>query len=102
MNVSHQTYQPERIEPTFHDGDDLRIEFSEDLNYDEIGIFVADEVGYVKEYQKDELYSHNPEYTVLRFNDNDNVHYIGHVGPNQLGAGNLRRHSSGKASEKIG
>ena len=73
------TVSGDSMEPTFHDGDDLLIEFSEELDYGEIGIFVADGVGYVKEYQQDGLHSHNPKYKVLRFTDDDNVHCIGRV-----------------------
>ena len=73
------TVSGDSMEPTFHDGDDLLIEFSEELDYGEIGIFVADGVGYVKEYQEDGLHSHNPKYSVLRFTDDDNVRCIGRV-----------------------
>ncbi len=73
------TVSGDSMEPTFHDGDDLLIEFSEDLSYGEIGVFVADGVGYVKEYQEDGLHSHNPQYSVLRFTEDDNVRCIGRV-----------------------
>lgn len=67
------------MEPTFHDGDDLFIEHTECIEPGEIGIFVANGDGYVKEYQPDGLHSHNPAYPVLRFSDGDDVRCVGRV-----------------------
>lgn len=67
------------MEPTFHDGDDLFIEHTESIEPGEIGIFVANGDGFVKEYQPDGLHSHNPEYPVLRFSEGDDVRCVGRV-----------------------
>ncbi len=67
------------MEPTFCDGDMLLIEHTQEVRIGEIGIFVADGDGYVKEYHEDGLHSHNPAYPVLRFTEDDNVRCIGRV-----------------------
>ena len=67
------------MEPTFHDGDALLVEHTQSIRPGEIGIFVAHGEGYVKEYQADGLHSHNPDYSVLHFNEDDNVHCVGRV-----------------------
>mgnify|MGYP005806388329 FL=1 len=67
------------MEPTFHVGDDLFIEHTESIEPGEIGIFVANGDGFVKEYQPDGLHSHNPEYPVLRFSEGDDVRCVGRV-----------------------
>ena len=67
------------MEPTFYDGDMLLVEHVQEVRAGEIGIFVADGDGYVKEYHEDGLYSHNPKYPVLKFNEDDNVRCVGRV-----------------------
>ena len=67
------------MEPTFSDGDYLLVAHTDHIHRGEIGIFVADGEGYVKEYQPDGLHSHNPNYPVLRFTEDDNVHCVGRV-----------------------
>ena len=67
------------MEPTFHDGDDLFIEHTETIEPGEIGIFIVNGDGFVKEYQPDGLHSHNPEYPVLHFSDGDDVRCVGRV-----------------------
>ena len=65
--------------PTFMDGDDLLVEHTEVLKPGEIGVFVVAGEGYVKEYQRDGLHSHNPRYKVIRPTEDDNIHCIGRV-----------------------
>lgn len=67
------------MEPTFHNGDDLFIEHAETIDPGEIGIFIVNGDGFVKEYQPDGLHSHNPEYPVLHFSDGDDVRCVGRV-----------------------
>jgi SOS-response transcriptional repressor LexA len=45
----------------------------------EIGVFIAGDNGYIKEYRKDGLHSHNPDYARIIFNENEEVHCIGKV-----------------------
>ena len=65
--------------PTFMDGDDLLVEHTEALEPGEIGVFVVAGEGYVKEYQRDGLHSHNPKYKTIRPTEDDNIHCIGRV-----------------------
>lgn len=67
------------MEPTFYDGDMLLVEHTQEVRIGEIGIFVADGDGYVKEYHEDGLHSHNPLYPVLKFTEDDNVRCVGRV-----------------------
>jgi len=67
------------MEPTFHNGDDLFIEHTTSIEPGEIGIFIVNGDGFVKEYQADGLHSHNPEYPVLRFTEGDDVRCVGRV-----------------------
>ncbi len=67
------------MEPTFYDGDMLLVEHTQEVRVGEIGIFVADGDGYVKEYHEDGLHSHNPAYPVLKFTEDDNVRCVGRV-----------------------
>lgn len=67
------------MEPTFYDGDMLLVEHTQEIRIGEIGIFIADGDGYVKEYHEDGLHSHNPRYPVLRFTEDDNVRCVGRV-----------------------
>lgn len=67
------------MQPTFQHGDQLLVEHTTQLNEGEIGIFIVDGQGYVKEYQKDGLHSHNPAYDTIRFNENSDVRCVGRV-----------------------
>ena len=67
------------MEPTFYDGDALLIERTEQIEPGEIGIFIADGEGFVKEYQPEGLHSHNPAYPILKFTEDDNVRCFGRV-----------------------
>ena len=67
------------MEPTFSDGDEILVEHTDRLREGEIGIFLADGEGYVKEYRKDGLYSHNPAYAPMRFSDGNDVRCVGRV-----------------------
>lgn len=48
------------MEPTFHDGDMLLVEMTEDIEIGDIGIFRVDNESYVKKLGKTELISINP------------------------------------------
>ena len=73
------TVTGDSMEPTFHDGDALLVEYTHDLKQGEIGIFIANGEGLVKEYRKNGLYSHNPAYPLLRFSKEDDVRCVGRV-----------------------
>lgn len=65
--------------PTFRDGDMLLVEHTTSVDPGDIGVFVCAGEGYVKEYQKDGLHSHNPKYKTIRPSEDDNVRCIGRV-----------------------
>lgn len=67
------------MEPTYYDGDELLVEHTDRLREGEIGIFLADGEGYVKEYRKDGLHSHNPAYPTMRFGEGNDVRCVGKV-----------------------
>lgn len=67
------------MEPTYHDGDLVFVQHTEQIKPGEIGIFVNSDAGYIKEYRKDGLYSHNPKYGPIRFSGEDSVRCVGRV-----------------------
>ena len=73
------TVTGDSMEPTYSDGDQLLVQYSEQINPGQIGIFIADGEGLVKEYQPDGLHSHNPAYPVRHFSEDDNVRCVGIV-----------------------
>lgn len=50
------------MEPDFHNGDIALIKFDPDVPVGEVGLFVLDGMGYIKERGKKNLISRNPEY----------------------------------------
>ena len=73
------TVTGDSMEPTYHDGDELLVEHVQELNPGEVGIFVVNGDGFVKEYQREGLHSHNPAYKTMRFAPDDNVRCVGRV-----------------------
>jgi SOS-response transcriptional repressor LexA len=45
----------------------------------EIGVFICGDTGYIKEYRKDGLHSHNPEYRTMTFHEDQSVRCLGRV-----------------------
>ena len=67
------------MEPTFHDGDRVLVKHTQRVNPGEIGIFLVENEGFIKEYQPDGLHSHNPAYRVMRFHEDQTVRCVGKV-----------------------
>ena len=67
------------MEPTFRDGEEVLVEHTDSLREGEIGVFLADGEGYIKEYRRDGLHSHNPDYKTMYFSDENDVRCIGRV-----------------------
>lgn len=67
------------MEPTFNDGDLVLVRHTRELRPGDLGIFLVDNEGFIKEYRKDGLHSHNPAYPVMTFNENQDVRCIGKV-----------------------
>lgn len=65
--------------PTFQDGDELLVEYTPEVRFGEIGIFVVAGEGFVKEYRPDGLHSHNPKYKTIRPTQDDDFHCVGRV-----------------------
>ena len=65
--------------PTFRDGDLLLVEETDAIKEGDIGIFVVAGEGFVKEYQRDGLHSHNRRYNTILPADDDNTRCIGRV-----------------------
>ena len=65
--------------PTFQNGDELLVEFTQEIEPGEIGIFVIAGESFVKEYQPDGLHSHNPKYKTIHPGPDDNFHCVGRV-----------------------
>lgn len=74
------TVSGDSMEPTFHNGDDVLVQLTDSVSEGEIGIFVVNGEGFIKEYRKEGLYSHNAEkYPLRTFCDDDDVRCVGHV-----------------------
>lgn len=67
------------MEPTYHDGDQVLVRHTGNIRPGEIGVFICGDTGYIKEYQKDGLHSHNPAYAPLSFDGEDAVRCVGKV-----------------------
>ena len=73
------TVTGDSMEPTFHNGDELLVEHTATLHEGEIGIFTVEGQGYVKEYRKDGLHSHNHAYQPILFDGCSDVRCVGRV-----------------------
>lgn len=67
------------MEPTFTDGDQVLVQHTKNLRFGEIGIFLVDNEGYIKEYQADGLHSHNPAYQTMKIREDQAVRCLGRV-----------------------
>lgn len=67
------------MEPTFMDGDRVLVQHTDRLRPGEIGIFLVDNEGYIKEYRPDGLHSHNPDYGMIPLSGEETVRCVGRV-----------------------
>ena len=67
------------MEPDFHDGQDVYVEHTPDLEIGEIGLFVVNGDGFIKQYQGDHLHSLNPEYDDIQLSEFDEARTVGRV-----------------------
>lgn len=67
------------MEPTYYDGDKVLVENAAELNIGEIGIFVLNGQGYIKEYRPEGLLSHNKKYGIIKIGENDRCEVVGRV-----------------------
>lgn len=67
------------MEPVYHDGDIVLVEQTETVNIGEIGIFVIDGDGYIKEFGGDCLISLNDSYDPVPLHEYNNIKCYGRV-----------------------
>ena len=67
------------MEPTYYDGDKVLVQNAVELNVGEIGIFVLNGQGYIKEYRPEGLFSHNKKYGIIKVGENDRCDVVGRV-----------------------
>ncbi len=67
------------MEPTYRHGDEVLVQHADEIRPGEIGIFTNGDTGYIKEYRKKGLYSHNPAYPMIAFKEGDAVRCVGRV-----------------------
>ena len=74
------TVTGDSMEPTYYAGDDLLIEHTATLEPGEIGIIIINGEGFVKEYRKNGVYSHNAQkYPFRKFLSTDEIRIVGRV-----------------------
>ena len=74
------TVSGDSMEPTFHDGDELLVQYTSEVGIGEIGIFLINGEGFVKELREGGVYSHNSKaYPFRRFSKSDDVRCVGRV-----------------------
>ncbi len=67
------------MEPDYHDGDTLLIRSQPTVELGEVGIFILDGEGYVKEFGGDCLISHNPKYKNIKLEKYSEIYCRGLV-----------------------
>ena len=67
------------MEPVYFDGQDVYVEHTEELRNGEIGLFVVNGDGYIKEYQGAYLHSLNPAYADIPLGEYDEMRIVGRV-----------------------
>ena len=67
------------MEPTFQHGQDVYIQHTQELEPGEIGLFVVNGDGYIKQWAKNRLHSLNPVFPDIMLNETDDVRCIGRV-----------------------
>ena len=65
--------------PTLEDGQLVYVEEAKSLHPGEIGVFVVNGTGYIKEYQGDRLHSINPAYGDIPLSEEDDIRCFGRV-----------------------
>lgn len=71
--------QGDSMEPRFHDGDTVLIREQPSVDIGEIGLFIVDGKGYIKQQGPDRLISLNPEYEDVRPDEFSDARCVGKV-----------------------
>jgi len=67
------------MEPTYADGDQLFISYTDELAPGQVGIFLVNGEGTLKEYRKEGLFPHNPAYDVIRPSEDREITCVARV-----------------------
>lgn len=67
------------MEPDFYDGDIVLVSQREEIRYGDVGIFIVNGSAYIKEYDKTELVSRNPDVNNISISEFDNIVCMGKV-----------------------
>ena len=67
------------MEPVYYDGDQVLVQHTGHLRFGEVGVFLVENEGYIKEYREDGLHSFNPEYRTMTFREDQPVRCLGRV-----------------------
>ena len=67
------------MEPMFRHGQEVFVEHTPDLAVGEIGLFVVNGNGYIKQLQEGYLHSLNPEYDDIQLHESDAARIVGRV-----------------------
>ena len=73
------TVNGDSMRPKYLNGQDVYVEEASDLRIGEIGIFVVNGAGYLKQRLMDRLHSLNPAYPDIRLQETDDIHCYGRV-----------------------
>ena len=73
------TVNGDSMRPKYRNGQDVYVEDTTDLRIGEIGVFVVNGVGYIKQRQIDRLHSINPAYPDITIDDSDDILCFGRV-----------------------
>ena len=73
------TVNGQSMEPTFQNGDQVLVEHTDRIREGEIGIFLVDGEGFIKEYRKEGLVSHNKAFPMMRFSEGNEIRCLGRV-----------------------
>ena len=69
----------ESMSPVFHDGDIVLVKEQPNIEIGQIGIFICDNEGFIKEAGRDRLISHNPEFKDIYPSENTQIECKGLV-----------------------
>ena len=69
----------ESMEPEYHHGQDVYVQHTSEIQIGEIGLFVVNGAGYIKQLARKRLHSLNPDYPDVPLNETDDVRCIGKV-----------------------
>lgn len=67
------------MEPTYNDGDNVLVRVQPSIGIGEIGVFIKDSEGYIKELGNNRLISHNKNYPDIVLSEFDNIRCVGKV-----------------------